>query len=532
MPQKSTTVGPTSGPNQRGGWSAADASDDELLCRFVSSRDDLAFAGLVERHGSLVMGVCKRVLNDQQEAEDAFQATFLVLSRKASSIRNAATLPAWLHTTALRIALRARSGRLQRREQEFEEDVMLESHPALVQITAEHQRTVLDEELNRLPSKFRLPLFLCCIEGKSRDEAAEQLGWSLGSLKGRLERGRAMLRQRLSLRGVSLSVALALWLQSQQTAGAAVAPSLVASTVQAGTQFAVGQPAAGYVTGNALQLANGSLSLMPIVIVKPLLGSIAACLLLFGVGSIPVSSADGGGDRSLLQITASQDDSGGATLVAAFDDDDEGELRKRRDRDEAHDRDAIRDRDATRDRDIEEEFEHERRNRERELMRRELEVRNAHQRQVEHERRIEREHQRLRELHDERREAVLDERREHEERRERDERREHDERADHDFDEESDLERAEVRFRPRTEREAILYRMILELRLEVAELRSEMRHDRHAHHDHDEEEHLFRDHHDHDHEGHHDEDHDEERHDDHDHDDGDREDRRRDRDED
>ena len=150
----------------------------------------------------------------------------------------------------------------------------------LSRFAADHDQSALDEELNRLPDKYRLPLFLCCIEGMSRNDAARRLGWSLGSLKGRLERGRLLLRRRLMLRGVSLSVALALLIRTQQTAQAAVAPSLVASTVQAGVQYAAGQGVVGCVSQNALSLANGSLHVMSLTTSKVVLCSLMVIGLL------------------------------------------------------------------------------------------------------------------------------------------------------------------------------------------------------------------------------------------------------------
>ena len=156
-------------------FGVAPETDAELLARFVEARDDLSFAKLVERHGPLVLGVCRRVLLDEQEAEDAFQAVFLVLARKAPALRRAEALPAWLHTTAFRMALRARAIRSRRQSNEVEFTEMPDQR-CLDRITADDQASKLDEELHRLPEKLRLPLFLCCIEGRSREEAAAPTG--------------------------------------------------------------------------------------------------------------------------------------------------------------------------------------------------------------------------------------------------------------------------------------------------------------------------------------------------------------------
>jgi RNA polymerase sigma factor (sigma-70 family) len=281
-----------------------DDSDEHLLRRFLEAHDDLAFAKLVTRHAPLVMGVCRRVLGSEQDAEDAFQAAFLVLARKAATLERSASLSAWLYQTAFRLALRARDRRVRRREEPLEAEPMI-SPESISRIAAEHGRGVLDEELNRLPEKYRLPLFLCCLEGKSREEAAEQLGWSTGSLKGRLERGRQLLRRRLMLRGVSLSVVLAFICSTARSAQAAsvVDPSLIAATVQAGMQLAAGQPAAGYVTQHALSLANGSSSIMSLSIVKTLACGLAAMGLLTAGGWMLPAPARGGSARQASGAT-------------------------------------------------------------------------------------------------------------------------------------------------------------------------------------------------------------------------------------
>ncbi len=284
------------------------ASDEALLRRFVADRSDLAFAQLVTKYGPLVMSVCRRVLGKEQDAEDAFQATFLVLARKAASLRRARSLPAWLHKTAYRIALRAKAVNVRRREQPLEGETMIATE-TLSQFASDRDQSALDEELNRLPDKYRLPVFLCCVEGISRNEAAHRLGWSLGSLKGRLERGRQLLRRRLMLRGVSLGVALAFLVHTQQTAQAAVAPSLVASTVQAGVQYAAGQGVVGYVSQNALSLANGSLQVMSLTTAKVALCSLIVIgSLTWGASWLPAPAIAGGdeveGQALILQADA------------------------------------------------------------------------------------------------------------------------------------------------------------------------------------------------------------------------------------
>lgn len=276
-------------------------SDAELLRRFLTARDDVAFAQLVGRHGGLVMGVCRRVLGHPHDAEDAFQATFLLLARKAASLRSAVSLPAWLHQTAYRTALRARAVAARRREQPWENTDVIQQG-TLTEIAEDHGRSVLDEELNRLPEKYRLPLFLCAIEGHSREDAATQLGCTASVLKGRLERGRQLLRRRLAVRGVTLSaVALASVVPASASA-ASISPALVASTVQASLQHLAGQGALGHVTQNALSLASGGTGFMSLTS-KVVIGSavVLGCLV-FGSSWLPgpaVAVGDSSGSLSL-----------------------------------------------------------------------------------------------------------------------------------------------------------------------------------------------------------------------------------------
>lgn len=180
-------------------------SDRELLARFLKTADDSAFAMLVERHGPSVFGVCRRILTNNHDAEDAFQATFLVLARRAASIRNTAAIGCWLHGVAFRVANKLKSRRARQADAAELPDVAAPSHD---DVSWREVRCVLDDELNRLPERLRLPVFLCYFEGKTRDEAAESLGWKLTTLRGRLEDGRERLRVRLARRGIELSAAL------------------------------------------------------------------------------------------------------------------------------------------------------------------------------------------------------------------------------------------------------------------------------------------------------------------------------------
>ncbi len=180
-------------------------TDDELLARFVASRDEAAFAALVRRHGAMVFGVCRRYLRSVADAEDAWQATFLALARKAASVRG--SVGGWLHTVAYRASrrLQADVARRARREGALIDVV---GEDAAAEASWREVRYALDDELARLPEKYRAPLILCYLEGLTQDEAARRLGWSRGVLRGRVDRGREQLRVRLARRGLSLSAGL------------------------------------------------------------------------------------------------------------------------------------------------------------------------------------------------------------------------------------------------------------------------------------------------------------------------------------
>src|SRR5262249_31028688 len=181
-------------------------ADGELVERFVRSRDEAAFEVLVWRHGPLVWGLCRRLLRQESDAEDAFQATFLTLVRKAGSIGKGGSVASWLYKVAYRVALhaRARAARGAGREQAAPAEPA--AGPAEDPVWRD-LRPVLDEEIGRLPEKYRVPVLLCYLEGRTVDEAAEQLGWPRGTVATRLTRARERLRGRLVHRGVALSAA-------------------------------------------------------------------------------------------------------------------------------------------------------------------------------------------------------------------------------------------------------------------------------------------------------------------------------------
>jgi RNA polymerase sigma factor (sigma-70 family) len=239
-----------------------DLTDGELLERFLAQREEAAFAILVQRHGPMVLAVCQRVLGDAHTAEDAFQATFLILVRRAASIRKKASVGSWLHGVAQRVASKARAQTAARRCRERRSADMPRSQP-LDELTWQELRSVLDEEIGRLADKYRAAIVHCCLEGQSYDQAAAELGWPKNSLAQRLSRARKLLRGQLTQRGITLtSAALALAL-GEKAAGAPVTALLTMNTVKAAATALAGKGAGvGYLSARAAVLAEQALTPM------------------------------------------------------------------------------------------------------------------------------------------------------------------------------------------------------------------------------------------------------------------------------
>jgi RNA polymerase sigma factor (sigma-70 family) len=239
-----------------------DLPDGELVRRFAARQEETAFAALVRRHGPMVHGVCRRVLHNLHDAEDAFQATFLVLVRKAGVLRKPELLGNWLYGVAYRTALDAKAGASRRRRRE----TPLADLPAPETARNEAWQDlwpVLDAELNCLPEKYRVPLVLCYLEGKTKEQAARELGWPVGTVSGRLARARDLLRNRLTRRGLALSASLLASALTHNAAAAAVPTPWIASTVQAALAFAAGPTAApGAVAAPVATLTKGVLQTM------------------------------------------------------------------------------------------------------------------------------------------------------------------------------------------------------------------------------------------------------------------------------
>jgi RNA polymerase sigma factor (sigma-70 family) len=263
----------------------ADRTDGQLLGSFIDQQDEAAFEVLVRRHAPMVFGVCRRLLHNHHDAEDAFQATFLVLARKASSVRPRERVANWLHGVALRTALKAKAMTAKRRGREKQVTEMPEPEAAQ-QGQWRDLQPLLDQELNGLPENYRLPILLCDLEGKTIKEAAQQLGWPQGSLAGRLARGRKFLAKRLTSLGVALSAGSLAAVVSQKAASAAVPTSLLSTTVKAAAGIAAGQAAvAGVVPAKVAALMEGMLKTMFMTKLKSLMTVTMAMLtIMFGVG--------------------------------------------------------------------------------------------------------------------------------------------------------------------------------------------------------------------------------------------------------
>jgi HlyD family secretion protein len=234
-------------------------TDGQLLDRFVQERDESAFELLLFRHSGMVLNVCRRILKRDQDAEDAFQATFLTLVRKARSIRRRDALAGWLYRVAYRAALeaRARSARIA----QHEKPAALIVEPTIVPDTGWNElRPILDEEMGRLPERFRLPLILCYLEGKTNEQAACELGCPAGTVFSRLAKGRELLRTRLVRRGLTLSAGGLTALLADQAAFAGPAPALLTAALQAGRLIAAGK--VGAVSTQVHAITEGVLKAM------------------------------------------------------------------------------------------------------------------------------------------------------------------------------------------------------------------------------------------------------------------------------
>jgi RNA polymerase sigma factor (sigma-70 family) len=267
--------------------------DSELLGRYLAGGDEVAFEALVRRHGTMVLAVCHRILKNCHDAEDAFQATFLVLVRKAASIVKRETVGGWLYGVAYKTALKAKVGNYERRTKERRAGSMRKEEVG-GEDAWEEMRPLIDQELNRLPDKYRVLILLCDLGGKTRKEAAWQLGWPEGTVSGRLARARVLLARRLARYGLPLAGVAAALSLSQTTASASSPAILAASTVKAALAFAARQESAGVISVKAAALAEGVLKAM---LMSKLKWAVVVLVLMLasGYGALTYSAAAGNG---------------------------------------------------------------------------------------------------------------------------------------------------------------------------------------------------------------------------------------------
>jgi RNA polymerase sigma factor (sigma-70 family) len=249
-------------------WEAVDLTDGQLLDAFVKRREQAALEVLVRRHAPMIWSVCRRILDNHHDAEDAFQATFLVLVRKAPSIMPREMVGNWLYGVAQQTARKARTTTAKRQARERQQTAMPETDVTERELWSDLQ-PLLDKELSLLPDKYRVVIVLCDLEGKTRPETARQLGLPEGTVASRLARARTMLAKRLAPHAVgcvathpTVSGGMLAAVLSQEAAAGAVPTAVLVSTIKAVTSVAAGQAVAGVISVKVATLAEGVLKTM------------------------------------------------------------------------------------------------------------------------------------------------------------------------------------------------------------------------------------------------------------------------------
>ena len=262
----------------------ASRTDGQLLEDYINRRDEAAFADLVWRHGPMVWGVCRRLLCNHHDAEDAFQATFLVLVRKATSIVPREMVANWLYGVAHQTALKARATAATRKSRERQVATMPE--PAVPEHDLRHDlQPLLDQELSRLPNKYRSVLVLCDLEGTTRKEAARQLGLPEGTVAGQLARARTMLTKRMARHGLAVSSGALTAMLSQEAASAGVPTSLVFSTIKVASLVAAKTAATGAISVKVATLVEGVMKAMLLTKLRNVLAVTVALMVTLGIGA-------------------------------------------------------------------------------------------------------------------------------------------------------------------------------------------------------------------------------------------------------
>jgi RNA polymerase sigma factor (sigma-70 family) len=264
---------------------ATGLTEGQLLRQFATRGDEAAFEALVTRHGPMVLGVCRRLLYDPRDVEDAFQATFLVLLRRAGSLRETEPLSPWLHGVAYRVAARIRA-RSARRPGEERKGARAEAVESSSDVERHELRGILDEEIGRLPEKYRRPVVLCYLEGQTHEQAARRLCCSEGSVRGRLDRAREKLKTRLTRRGFAPAAGLTGSALAADMASAAVPSSWISGTVATLVRAATARAIATTVSATVLDLANGVFRAMIVARIKLAASFVAAAAVVLAVGGV------------------------------------------------------------------------------------------------------------------------------------------------------------------------------------------------------------------------------------------------------
>ncbi len=295
----------------------ADRTDRQLLTDFAAGNDEEAFAELVRRHGPMVLGVCRQMLRHEQDAEDTFQATFLVLARKAGAVRTPEALSGWLYSVATRLAARnrAQAGRRRAREAPLVDTPadQTEGRPL-----GDELWPLLCEEIGQLPDRYRIPFVLCCLEGRTTEETARQLNCPPWTVSSRLARARERLRKRLGGRGLVVSSGLLAATLSAlpRDAYAAVPAQLFRQTVRGAVSFSAGRREADGVSKRAAKLAAAQVALWGVSGTKMILAALLAGAVVCTAGGLLVwrtageNAAEGSatGDKKIAEKAAVVDE--------------------------------------------------------------------------------------------------------------------------------------------------------------------------------------------------------------------------------